>query len=149
VLPLLAGCAFGKIAGDDDFETPHDSGIVKADAGVKDAKTIPEATTVEDSSQTLPDVTTTETCTTLPLGTGDPQCDTCIASSCCDEDQTCGNDQDCMAFVGCVDECVPDDGGPPDQECYSECEADYSTGEAELDALDTCLENDCSTACGE
>jgi len=142
---LLAGCAFGVTP---DQELPHDGGILHADGGaVKDAKAPTTDAGVEDSAVDPPDVPETTQCTTLPLPTGIPACDTCLAGSCCAEDQACGFDQDCMAFNDCVEECFPDDGGPLDQECESLCEAQYPNGSSELFALDECLQDSCATDC--
>ncbi len=144
-LHVLAGCAYGKIAGEGPFE---DAGVIHADGGAKDAKTPPkDAQAVEDVSQELPDVTTTTTCDPLPLGTGLATCDTCLGASCCSEDQACGNDQACLAFIGCMDNCIPTDGGPPDQQCYSDCQTTYPNGANELDMLDTCMQTSCMTDC--
>lgn len=145
ILLPVSGCAYGKIASEQD--EPHDSGILHADGGVKDAKApAKDAQSVEDV-QEVPDVTVSTQCDPLPLGTGLPACDTCLGSSCCAEDQTCGSDQDCMGFVSCVDNCVPSDGGPPDQQCYADCQTTYPNGESELNALDSCMQNSCTTEC--
>ena len=88
------------------------------------------------------------TCSALPLGTGDPQCDTCLGASCCAEDQTCGNDQNCMAFIGCVDNCINQVDGGMDQTCEQACESQYPNGVSELSNLDMCMQNSCATACG-
>ncbi len=148
-LQVLAGCAYGKFSGD-DFAEP-DSGIVVKDAGApKDAsKPIVDAAAPLDSSQDPQDVTVQTQCDPLPLATGLAACDTCLGASCCAEDEACGNDQDCMGFIECVDECDPGDGGQPDQECYGNCESEFPNGENELNALDSCMQNDCSTQCLE
>lgn len=140
---LATGCAFGVTP---EQELAHDSGITHLDAGTKKDANAPIDAAVHDSSQVLPDVEQTQ-CSSLPLQTGIPACDTCLGASCCNEDQTCGNDQECMAFDECLYECIPTDGGTQDPNCETDCATTYPNGFNELDALDTCLAQSCSTEC--
>jgi len=145
LLSLFAtGCAFGQSA---EQLQHHDAGvIVKADGGTKDAaKPQPDAH-VEDTWVDPPDVQTT--CSSLPLGTGMQQCDTCLGASCCSEDQTCGNDQECIAFIDCFNQCFNQVDGGMDQTCEQACENQYPNGVAELSNLDMCMQNSCGTECG-
>lgn len=148
VASVLCACAYGVTP---EQELPHDGGIIHVDSGIqaKDAgsPTQDSGPTVQDSSVDLPDVPEQTTCSSLPLGTGLASCDTCLGSSCCAEDQTCGFDQDCMAFVSCTDACFPLDGGAPDTQCESDCESTYPKGANELANLDNCMQNSCSTTC--
>ena len=144
VVAGLAGCAYGVAP----EGATHDGGIVHLDAGTKkDAQTTTKDAGVQDSSVDLPDVQQQTQCSSLPLSTGLSSCDSCLGSSCCTEDQTCGFDQECMAVIGCLDNCLPTDGGPPDQQCETDCESQYPNGTSELSDLDTCMQNDCSTTC--
>lgn len=147
-LLVLAGCAYGKLEGSDDL-FPQDAATTDAAKPTKDASAPLDAAQPNDDASVDPqDVTTVQpTCDPLPLATGLQACDTCIASSCCAADQACGDDQDCMGFISCSDACFPEDGGEPDQECYATCEETYPNGESELEALDECMETDCSNAC--
>jgi len=145
-ISLLAGCAYGSLEGADHS---HPFG---QDAGTKDAaphdsgKPAPEeASVVEDASIDPPDVTTS-TCT-LTLPTGMPSCDSCLGANCCSEDVTCGNDQDCIAFIDCVNACFPSDGGAPDQTCVDACSTQYPNGSTELGDLEQCMQTSCSTDC--
>ncbi len=141
----LGGCAYGN-SGVQKWQ--HDGGIVAADGGAKDAsKPIPEAST-QDVSQDPPDVQQQTQCASLPLPTGMPQCDSCLGASCCAEDQTCGNDQDCMAFIGCMNNCFNTVDGGVDPQCQSTCESQYPNGMSELSNLDSCMQTSCATDCG-
>ena len=144
IVSTLGGCAYGT-SGVDPFKS-HDAGIVHVDAG-KDAKAPPvkDAGPVEDVWQ---DDVQQQTACSLPLPTGMASCDSCLGSSCCAEDETCGNDQDCIGFVGCVNNCFNTVDGGLDQNCESTCEADYPNGVGELSNLDTCMQNSCATECG-
>ena len=147
VCASASACAYGQSSV--QIEEHHDSGVLHADAGAaKDAaKPQQDAQAQEDVTVDPPDVITT-TCSTLPLGTGDPTCDTCIGSDCCSEDQTCGNDQDCMAFISCMNGCVNQEDGGIDETCEQSCESDYPNGVNELSNLDTCMQNSCASQCG-
>jgi hypothetical protein len=140
-------CAYGQ--SEAQLDEHHDSGVVlHADAGAKDAaKPQQDAQVEQDVFVDPPDVLTT-TCATLPLGTGIPECDTCIGSSCCNEDQACGNDQDCMGFISCINGCFNQVDGGVDEDCESSCESDYPNGANELSNLDSCMENSCPSQCG-
>ena len=146
IIAALGGCAFGVTP---EQELPHDGGIIKLDGGgLKDAKPPAQDGGVQqDSSIDLPDTSVTTQCSSLPLGTGMPSCDSCISTSCCNEDQACGFDQDCIAFIDCVNNCLPADGGPPDSACESSCESTYPSGVSELGALDSCMQNSCPNDC--
>jgi len=138
-------CAYGHSGLDLDH---HDGGVLHADGGAKDAaKPQQDAQTQQDAWVDPPDVQQTQ-CSSLPLGTGIAQCDTCLGASCCDEDQTCGNDQECIAFIDCVNLCFNQVDGGMDQVCEQSCESQYPNGVAELSNLDMCMQNSCSTACG-
>jgi hypothetical protein len=140
----VSACAYG----DSGVHPFHDGGtIIHADGGTKDAAKPPQDAAQKDSSVDPPDVEQT-TCSQLPLGTGMPQCDTCLGASCCTEDQTCGNDQECMAFISCANNCFNQVDGGVDQQCETTCESQYPSGVNELSNLDSCMQNSCGTACG-
>jgi hypothetical protein len=141
-----SACAYGQSGVQLDH---HDGGsILHADAGAKDAaKPQQDAQAQEDVQIDPPDVITT-TCSSLPLGTGMPACDSCIGASCCTEDQTCGNDQDCMAFISCMNGCFNQVDGGLDQNCEMSCESSYPNGVNELSNLDSCMQNSCAVDCG-
>lgn len=141
----VSACAFGQSA---EQLQHHDGGvIVKADGGSKDAAKPQQDAHVQDTWVDPPDVEQT-TCSSLPLGTGMQQCDSCLGASCCSEDQTCGNDQECIAFIDCANQCFNQVDGGMDQNCEQTCESQYPNGVAELSNLDMCMQNSCATACG-
>jgi hypothetical protein len=102
---------------------------------------------------------------TLTLPTGIPACDSCLSASCCSLDDACGSDPNCLSFSNCLGMCesAPLDGGTRSdggadadasadaalEDCVAACETEYPSGESELAALDTCLEDSCATACEE
>jgi hypothetical protein len=141
---VLPGCAYGD-SGVHPWE--HDGGILQAEGGKDASKPIPEAST-PDVSQDLPDVQQQTQCASLPLGTGMPSCDSCLGASCCNEDQACGNDQECMAFISCANNCFNTVDGGVDPQCESTCESQYPNGVSELSTLDSCMQQSCATACG-
>jgi hypothetical protein len=139
---LLSGCAYGfsdKWTYDAGGTPPHDAGKHETSAPMYDAA-VPEASDLPDVSQQQP--------CTLALATGIPTCDTCLGSSCCSEDDTCGGDPDCMSFINCMDACIPTDGGVPDPQCESTCQSSYPSGANELSALDNCMSVQCRSECG-
>ena len=146
VASLCEACAYGQSSAQLEH---HDGGVLHADAGTKDAaKPQQDAQAQEDVAVDPPDVQTTTTCTSLPLATGMQQCDTCLGASCCAEDQTCGNDQECMAFISCMNGCFNQVDGGIDQNCQTSCESSYPNGVSELSNLDSCMQNSCAVDCG-
>jgi hypothetical protein len=140
-----SACAYGQNI--DQLEH-NDGGVLHADGGTKDAaKPLQDAKPVEDNWVNPVDVQQTQ-CSSLPLPTGMPQCDTCLGASCCAEDQTCGNDQECMAFISCIDGCFNQVDGGVDQTCETSCESQYPNGANELSSLDACMQNSCASQCG-
>jgi hypothetical protein len=143
LLAPVLGCAYGV----DPEEIPKpDAGEHPMEAGNK-----PDVATTPDVSvpdvQNIPDVSQ-PTCSSLPLPTGDPVCDSCLGASCCSQDQACGNDNDCLSFINCEDNCIPLDGGPLDPTCESACETSYPTGANELNLLESCMSSLCRNDCG-
>ncbi len=96
--------------------------------------------TDKDASQPL-------TCNPIPMSTGAPACDNCVAASCCTEDEACGGDVSCASFISCLSQCTPN-GGTPDPQCESSCTSSYPAGANELVALGSCIQAQCSTDCG-
>jgi hypothetical protein len=137
---LATGCAYGTLD-NNDFPPLPDAAPIHADAGHDVSTVVPEASVQDVATQDEPDVAVVEACMPLPLPTGDPTCDSCIAASCCSEDEACGNDNDCLSLINCMSACT-------DRNCQATCETTYPTGTNELNALDNCLENTCGTACG-
>lgn len=144
IIAAASACAYGQSEVQIDH---HDGGVLHADGGAKDAAKPPQDAKAQEDVVDLPDVEQ-PTCSSLPLSTGDEQCDTCIGASCCTEDQACGNDQDCMAFISCMNGCFNQVDGGIDQACESSCESSYPSGANELSNLDTCMQNGCATDCG-
>lgn len=140
-----SACAYGQTS---DQIQHHDGGVLHADGGLsKDAAKPQDAKATIDNWVDPPDVAQT-TCSSLPLPTGNQACDTCLGASCCTEDQTCGNDQECMAFISCMNGCFNQVDGGIDQACQSNCESSYPSGVNELTNLDSCMQNSCATDCG-
>jgi len=68
---------------------------------------------------------------------GVPSCDSCEASSCCAEAQTCAGDADCANLIDCQQACGDD------TDCSAACGANApDQANSELNALDVCL-NSC------
>jgi hypothetical protein len=65
------------------------------------------------------------------------QCNQCIGGKCCGELQTCTNDTNCEALLGCLSAC----GGGPS--CTSTCEQKYMSAKALYGELTTCATTDC------
>jgi hypothetical protein len=93
---------------------------------------------------------------TLTIGDPDPSCNACLAQSCCAVDNTCGQDQNCIAMIECLDQCLaPDSGadGGADADplnpnvCMSQCSTQFPTGAAEFNALNNCVETECPGSC--
>ncbi len=145
-----AGCAYGVQSFDDGG--PHakaqDAGATK-DAGhlvTSDAGTTQDSGHVADDSGVFDPPDTGPLCS-LSLPTGLQACDDCLGTSCCNEDNGCGQNQDCTAFLTCLDACFPLDGGAPDQTCADACSTDYPQGMQEFDQLSTCMQSFCNNEC--
>jgi hypothetical protein len=130
-----------------DSGSAYDSGSIQSEASTPDVlEPIDTARPIDSAPPT--------TCT-LTLPTGDPTCDSCIETSCCAADNACGTDPDCMNFGMCASDCegidpdsgLPDDAGADSGACIATCESTYPTGATELNAIDTCLETTCASAC--
>jgi hypothetical protein len=135
-------CDAGSQSSTYDAGHPHDAATqidawTPGDAGAFDAATF-------DASP--PDSSITQQCA-LSIGTGMPQCDTCLGQSCCAQDNACGNSPDCNSFLRCGNDCFSADGGPT-QACFDACTTQYPTGSALIDALDACMSSSCATECG-
>ena len=75
------------------------------------------------------------------LSSGDATCDTCIDASCCAENAACVSDADCTALISCGDACR-------DDACVSACMSAHPGGAAKLNALTSCMQSGCASACG-
>jgi hypothetical protein len=185
VCPLVVvclGCAYSPVEASFQGVTAPDSGAYKNDYGYEPP--VVDASAMPDVGATLPDalappfdsapdpvdvavdVGAPSACA-LPLSTGLPSCDSCIGQSCCAEDDTCGNDPDCLDLIMCMSECETVPPSPPSGDaggrgldagaedagsddagtCLIACEERYPTGANELEQLDDCLGNSCSAAC--
>lgn len=141
----LTGCAHAVVDAFDD-----QSSIVQ-DAG-KDAKTPPkdaapaiDSSTVADTS--VVDLPDTSLVCSPKFTTGIQQCDSCMAASCCPEDNACANSSQCKGLITCYNTCVPNDGGPPDPNCMSQCDSTYPQGASLLNAWGQCMQTNCSNNC--
>jgi hypothetical protein len=167
----FAGCAYGSdadgvgvgpspIVANDAEPDALSSGDTAPAADAGDSGTPQEDTGTFDTAEPIdtarPEPDSSSACT-LDLPTGIPACDSCLSASCCAADDTCGTDPACMMFDECISECEGvgpdsglDDGGelPDAGSCITACETAYPTGASELEALDSCLEGTCASACG-
>lgn len=148
VLGSVVGCAHGVVDAIDDTSTVHpDAGPAKDAAPQHPIDAAPAADTwqpPQDSSVDLPD--TSPVCSPK-ISTGIPQCDVCEGQNCCLEDNACANSQDCGNLINCYQNCVPNDGGPPDQTCMSTCDSNYPQGANLLNAWGSCLQTNCANDC--
>jgi hypothetical protein len=96
--------------------------------------------------------------------TGDPTCDMCLNTMCCNELTACGTVDDaglddagstaCNQYVSCVQDCQagnPDAGvdGGTLADCQTTCGMTYtSTETTNGNALLTCFNGPCASACG-
>jgi len=70
-------------------------------------------------------------------------CDTCVSTSCCNDDLACSNSTDCVAIVRCVTTTCQ----AGDQACITNCEGLYQGGEATYRTLAQCVLTSCSAQC--
>lgn len=70
----------------------------------------------------------------------DPQCNTCLSSSCCSEATTCGANTSCAAISTCIQACA-------DDTCSQGCLTSNAAGAADYNALTGCVSNSCMVAC--
>lgn len=146
----LGACAYGAPLPDSDGPLglssdagPHDSGK-DASKPVADASAADTSMPDQDVQVDPPD---TSVACSLGMPTGLPMCDTCLGQNCCSQDNACATSTDCQSLVTCYDGCLPSDGGPPDGTCLTTCDSTYPTGASILNALTSCLQGSCSTAC--
>jgi hypothetical protein len=170
------GCAFSPddsgygLAGGGPNPSPDASPppLASTDSGTGadvDAMATPDTAAPSDDASPnprTPDVAAPQC--TLSIPTGEPSCDLCLEQSCCGVDNMCGQDQNCIAVIECMDDCLisdagPDarpDGGPdagpdaapPDPNaCINQCMLLSATGAAELNALANCVASQCPGSC--
>jgi hypothetical protein len=148
VLGSLFGCAHAAVdlSTDDTSsivpDAGHDSAVVQHPQ--KDASAADTSQSVEDSSVEVPD--SSPVCSPK-FTTGIPQCDTCEGQNCCLEDNACANNSQCTNIVTCYDNCIPNDGGPPDPNCMSNCDSTYPQGATLLNAWGQCIQTNCANDC--
>jgi hypothetical protein len=58
-----------------------------------------------------------------PLSTGNPDCDSCLDSSCGTECSACVNDTECMALLTCISGC-----NQGDTQCQQQCATQHQSG---------------------
>lgn len=81
----------------------------------------------------------TQSCGPFQLNT--TSCDQCFRAKCCALGSTCGENQDCVALVGCASKCNGD------AACVQRCSDDHPQGQADVQSMDQCLNDNCSTQC--
>ena len=84
------------------------------------------------------------------LTTGDPSCDTCLATQCCSATTSCfggsggdGGGSECAQLELCTLACPTEDAGS----CRSACIGNYLGGLAGAASLSTCVATSCATSC--
>jgi hypothetical protein len=77
-----------------------------------------------------------------------PQCEACMAASCCMLYETCFNDPGCKVVEICTGNCIEQQGMSP-LTCATQCAADTDSGsvKAEAQGLNTCIVTKCPTPC--
>lgn len=87
------------------------------------------------------------TCTlTQPFDPNNPTCNGCVEQNCCTETNTCMGSTDCVAMVDCLGKC-PTTAGTARTNCVNACANSHPTGTPQVQALSTCLNSSCNTAC--
>lgn len=130
------GCAFGYVPG--DWDAPADAGK-KPDSGKPDGGTPALDSGPGEPDTWQPQEDTGPACA-LGIDYGRSQCNTCMASSCCAEDNGCVADSQCTALLSCLNGCA-------DQKCYTACENSYPQGATKLAAIESCMGGPCSADC--
>ena len=140
-LPLvLAACATAVIETSDNTEPKPDTPKKDAAAGT-DAKPPfmgPDAAMETDGRMETPDAGSN---CMLKIGYGSNGCQTCM-QACCNEDNACANDQDCVAVINCLNACQPND-----SPCVSSCMNQHPQGANLLAAISQCMQSQCSGSC--
>src|SRR5262249_12632359 len=99
------------------------------------------STQVSDGTTTVA-VTTTSAVTTGagPCGggmsSGDPTCDDCMFTSCCDALGYCASDPQCGLYIDCLSACA-------DKPCVDQCAADFPDGVSDTMAISQCEVDAC------
>ncbi|HEY3821881.1 MAG TPA: hypothetical protein VGL81_32165 [Polyangiaceae bacterium] len=121
----------------DDAGQPGDSGIIVFDATWTDGADTPDAWTagLDGSAQCALSISS-EHYAEDPL-----VCDSCMAQSCCAENDVCGSNPDCAALISCAALCEMDGGSSAS--CDSECIQEHGAGGAAYVALMQCMDSSC------
>jgi hypothetical protein len=112
----------GSTGGDGGTTSP-DGSSTSSDSG----QSFDTGTTANDTG------TTTASCPGDMFQFNAAACQMCADSMCCDSITACTSDQVCGELV----------------QCLGACGTMYSSAVSEYNALGTCLENDCASACGQ
>jgi hypothetical protein len=68
-------------------------------------------------------------------------CRTCMAGSCCAQDNACANNSSCGSFLSCFAACTT-------STCQSNCASTYPSGATAAQNLASCMSNSCRASCG-
>jgi hypothetical protein len=74
------------------------------------------------------------------LGSTIPACDSCFRDHCCSRGTTCGNNPDCLSLLDCTRPCTTNS-------CLQDCATQFPGGVSAYNALNTCMNDNCSTDC--
>ena len=67
-------------------------------------------------------------------------CDSCMATSCCPQNDTCAANPDCVALITCAAYCEMDSGA---SSCGVTCEQKYAAGWGVYESLMQCMSTSC------
>jgi len=137
---------------------PGDDAGDAAPAPVADSAAVDTGTTPAEDTGTTPATDAGEdagTCA-VTLSTGDPACDTCVATTCCSQLTGCdtadsaGTDDAgfsaCEQLLACINDVNTADGGTDGG--ATTCNPSYSASEqTSATAVLTCIESGCATQC--
>ncbi len=130
-----------------------DTGTPEVDAAADTGTTPPPDTGTTPAADAGEDAAAT---CAVALSTGDPTCDTCVATSCCTQLTGCDTPDDagvddagfsaCEQLLGCINDVNSADGGTDGG--ATTCDPTYSSGEqTSATAVLTCIESACATQC--
>ncbi|MFT3766379.1 MAG: hypothetical protein QM820_12835 [Minicystis sp.] len=89
---------------------------------------------------------TTSSSSSSSSGGNPMQCQGCAFQQCQQQTFACGSNQQCMAWLGCINGC--NQAMPIDPQCGFDCDTQYAAAKPLYDPLYACTCSKCSTECG-
>jgi hypothetical protein len=128
------------------------SDVSGVDAGTSDGSAARDSASTSDAaSDAASDAGDGGSCT-LAFSIGEAACDSCMGTNCCDAVNGCATNAECSALNSCYDACVSTDSGSADAggeltACFDACDTAHPNGTATFDAINNCLQTNCSAQC--